>query len=298
MRKIQKTLRKCLKILDLKPKILFACCLQDLFVFLGIIFFTGLLVILINLQSFAVYKDISQDTSHSLPYSFNIFNIAIANPINNASTNHKVHISHQVNKINLPTAKTHPLPEILQQWEDKSNSGDYFDQVQETRVGYLVWSNFPVKIYIEAPTNINQNQAEIWVKTVSRTVEEWNTYLPLQLVNTGELADIKIIRKAPPLQGNPPRARSAQTTYDIYTKKNILSHRFTILLSPTQTGEYLIAASRHELGHALGIWGHSPLVSDVLYFSQVRKPPLISTRDVNTLKKVYKQPTKLGWQVE
>ncbi|MEA5571862.1 peptidase [Calothrix sp. UHCC 0171] len=297
MRKIQKPLRKCLKILDLKPKILFAFCLRDLFVFLGIFFCTGLLVIITNLQSFAVYKDIYQDTSRSLPYSLNILNIAIANPRNQVSTDNQINTS-QVNKINFPTAKTHPLPEILQKWEDKSNSGDYFDQVQPTRLGYLVWSNFPVKIYIETPTNINQNQAEIWVKTVYRTVKEWNSYLPLELVNTGELADIKIIRKAPPLQGNPPRARSAQTTYEIYTKNNILSHRFTILLSPTQTGEYLIAASRHELGHALGIWGHSPLATDVLYFSQVRKPPLISTRDVNTLKKVYKQPTKLGWQVE
>ncbi|MBW4604726.1 MAG: peptidase [Calothrix sp. FI2-JRJ7] len=195
-----------------------------------------------------------------------------------------------------PSTLTHPLPSTLMRWQDVRNSGDYFDAVKPTEVGYLVWSNFPVKVYIETPKNLNKNQADTWVKTVSSTVQEWNAYLPLQIVEQSESADITILRKAPPLQGNPPRARSAQTTYNLYTKNNILYHRFSILLSPSQMGKYLTAAARHELGHALGIWGHSPLQSDALYFSQVRNPPLISARDVNTLKKVYEQPTKLGWQ--
>jgi predicted Zn-dependent protease len=195
-----------------------------------------------------------------------------------------------------PSTVTHPLPPTLARWQDAKNSGDYFDSVKPTEVGYLVWSDFPIKVYIETPKNLNNNQAITWVKAVSSTVQEWSAYLPLQIVEASELADITIFRKAPPLQGNPPRARSAQTTYNLYTKNNILYHRFNILLSPSQMGEYLIAAARHELGHALGIWGHSQLQSDALYFSQVRNPPLISTRDVNTLKRVYKQPTKLGWK--
>jgi predicted Zn-dependent protease len=68
-------------------------------------------------------------------------------------------------------------------------------------------------------------------------------------------------------------------------------------LSPSQTGNYVVAAARHELGHALGIWGHSPLQTDALYFSQVRNPPTISSSDVNTLKRVYQQPTSLGWSL-
>jgi len=47
----------------------------------------------------------------------------------------------------------------------------------------------------------------------------------------------------------------------------------------------------------LGIWGHSLLQTDIMYFSQVRKPPFISIRDVNTLKRVYEQPTSLGWSI-
>jgi predicted Zn-dependent protease len=205
--------------------------------------------------------------------------------------------------ISLPLSsppKPHPLPPTLAQWQDSTNTGDYFSQLTTTQVGYLVWSQFPVRVYVEPPKAVSEKQAQAWVNGVLQGVQEWSTYLPLTVVEQPEVADITIARKAPPLQISPgsniPRARSAQTTYELYTSNKVLSHRFTILLSPSQTGEYLIAAARHEFGHALGIWGHSPLQTDALYFSQVRNPSPISSRDVNTLKRVYEQPTSLGWQ--
>jgi hypothetical protein len=39
-------------------------------------------------------------------------------------------------------------------------------------------------------------------------------------------------------------------------------------------------------------------VTDVMYFAQTRDIPPISSRDINTLKKVYQQPTQLGWQMD
>jgi len=204
--------------------------------------------------------------------------------------------------ISLPTSpKPHPLPPTLAEWQDSTNSGDYFSQVRTTQVGYLIWSQFPVRVYVEPPKAVSENQAKGWVNSVLQGVQEWNTYLPLTIVQQPEVADIMIVRKAPPLQISPgsniSRARSAQSTYELYTSNKVLSHRFTILLSPSQTGKYIQAATRHEFGHALGIWGHSPLQTDALYFSQVRNPSLISVRDVNTLKRVYEQPTSLGWSL-
>jgi predicted Zn-dependent protease len=205
------------------------------------------------------------------------------------------------NAISLPSPRPHSLPSTLAQWTDSKNSGDYFSQVETTEVGYLIWSKFPVRVYVEQPTTVNNQQAEAWVKSVLHAVQEWSVYLPLTVVEKPDIADIKIERKAPPLQLSSDkkitRARSALTTYQLYSRNNVLLHRFTILLSPTQTGNYVVAAARHELGHALGIWGHSPSQTDALYFSQVRNPPNISPRDVNTLKRVYQQPTSLGWNL-
>ncbi|NEQ28971.1 MAG: peptidase, partial [Microcoleus sp. SIO2G3] len=141
-----------------------------------------------------------------------------------------------------------------------------------------------------------------WVNAVQQAIAEWNSYLPLVQVDRAEIADIAIWCRTPPLQltgGRLGRVRSAETRFEIEIDRAgseaVLSHRFQIWLRPDQTAIYLQAAARHELGHALGIWGHSLAATDAMYFSQVRNPPLISARDINTLKRIYQQPTRLGW---
>lgn len=209
--------------------------------------------------------------------------------------------------------QVHPLPPTLARWQ-VTDAGDYFDQIKPNRVGYLVWSEFPVTVYVDPPTAQATSAAEMarsqaWDDAVLQAIADWQPYLPLQIVTQPLDADITILRSTPPLQlesGNKPgakvslgRVRAAETRFELYEKSGrsqpILSHRFKILLSPNQAAPYTLATARHEIGHALGIWGHSPLPTDALYFAQVANPPRLSARDINTLKRIYQQPTQLGW---
>lgn len=219
------------------------------------------------------------------------------------------------NNVILPPLKPHPLPPTLASWKTTASVGDYFSEVETIQpVGYLVWSKFPVTVYLDQLLETKKTSAELqrfeqWVKAVKLAIEEWNIYLPLQMVDSGEEADILIKREYPPLKPklNPetglfdlPRAAAAQTRYQFYLKNTtppILSHRMTIVIRPGQSYTAILATARHELGHAVGIWGHSKEVTDALYFSQVAESPPVSPRDINTLKKVYQQPTRLGWAV-
>jgi len=215
---------------------------------------------------------------------------------------------------NIPSAKIHPLPQSLARSQIAENTGDYFSQIKPTAVGYLVWSTFPLKIYLEQPDLIDNSASnqrfQQWVVDIRDAIAEWNNYLPLIEIDNCELADIVITRSQVDreIQLDPetglykiPRAITAQTTYKFYLSSDtppILRHRMKIQISPDLGQNATLATARHELGHALGIWGHSDRETDALYFSQVSNPPSISLRDLNTLRKIYQQPTRLGWSIE
>lgn len=208
----------------------------------------------------------------------------------------------------LPNLKVHPLPESLAAYKVDETLGDYFAAVKENtpeKQGYLIWSQLPVTVYLD----IQSHDDEIWVKAVETAISQWNSYLPLTIVTTPEKADIIIEASSPPvaIQRNPDtgnlqitRARAGITRYEFYLKGDnpgIFSHRMQIQVKPGRSYQAILATSLHELGHALGIWGHSSVETDILYYAQNSLSVSISARDINTLKKIYQQPTRLGWVI-
>jgi predicted Zn-dependent protease len=200
-------------------------------------------------------------------------------------------------ELRVAITKPHELPQTLAHWDESKTPGDYFDQVRLVAVGALVWTHWPIRVYIEPLPAGRLIKPEVWQTAIAQSVKDWQPYLSIGFVNNLSEADIQISAKSPH-QKSGARVRSAETRYELYvSEQQTLSHRVTINIRPTQTPQYVTSAARHEIGHALGLWGHSRNPADVMYFAQVRQPPEISAQDINTLKRVYRQPTQLGWPV-
>ncbi|MEL7408670.1 MAG: peptidase, partial [Cyanobacteria bacterium J06558_2] len=177
----------------------------------------------------------------------------------------------------LPSLQAHPLPTFMASWQESAKQGEYFEQIETTPLGYLVWWQFPVKVFVEQPVNTQTSAAnqrfQQWTTTVRQAIAEWQTYFPLEETAASETADIIIVRSQPEreIKLNPdtglfdiPRAVAATTRYEFYLMESpqVIAHRMTVEVSPNFTGVSLLATVRHELGHALGIWGHSSQETD------------------------------------
>lgn len=203
--------------------------------------------------------------------------------------------------------RAYPLPSRLEAvLEPKKMGEDYFEQISPSPQGYLLWSSWPVQVYLE-PSRAESGTAEaqrqsVWQAQAEGAITDWSRYLPLEITDDAAQANIVILRKQPPLRwenGQLGRARHAETRFRITPDRDAqgqpcLSHRQTVYVGDRQGPQQLRGTLRHELGHALGLWGHSPNPDDVLYAGQIADPPDISQSDLNTLGKLYGQPTRLG----
>ncbi|AIE75516.1 MULTISPECIES: matrixin family metalloprotease [unclassified Synechocystis] len=220
----------------------------------------------------------------------------------------------------LPKAQIHPLPvelvDLAPSLDNLSLPGDdgtdYFSQIQPSPLGYLLWSNFPVTVAVDYPPGLTPGSAAqkryyIWQQAIKTAIADWQKFFPLTIAESIVEADIAIFYREPPLARTVDpqtglvsfgRARTAQASHEFYwtdTSPPQLRHRMAIAIKPGLAPLSLQGTARHELGHALGIWGHSDRPEDALYPAQTADVPPISPRDIRTLYRLYQQPTRLGW---
>jgi predicted Zn-dependent protease len=198
----------------------------------------------------------------------------------------------------LPPLQTYPLPATL---TTIGPGDDYFDQLDTNPVGALIWTDFPVTVAIDLAGSKAPREA-VWLGVVRQAIADWNRYLPIVETTDLTTANVTIRRASVPIQrdkaGKLQRIRLAETRFAFFTDATQrLRQRLTIVLSPNQADAALKSGATHELGHALGLWGHSDRATDVMYFSQVGQPVGISDRDVRSLQRLYTQPTRLGGKV-
>ena len=201
-----------------------------------------------------------------------------------------------------------PRSPILPDWQAPEAIEDYREQIQKAPFGYLRWQQFPVRVaiepVIESPGSAAAERDQRWVAAVRGAIADWQPYVPLVEVTIGSVTigatsedgwDIYVSRSRPPLQrskdGTILPARLADTRYEILSPSSgigdSVKFRFRIRMGNQQGEAGLRATARHELGHALGLWGHSTNPQDVMYPAQMGDYPPISDRDLKTLQWLY-----------
>ncbi len=178
----------------------------------------------------------------------------------------------------------------------KKYPDDYLAYVAHN--GKIRWAvdKLPIKIYL-ARANGVKGFKENYAQILTEAFSEWTTgaggKLKFAFVNSKDKADVDCyftddFSKV----GSPAEGGEAQT---IYAKNEGFRHCTIVVLTVKGNSDLLPteneirAVCLHEIGHTLGLAGHSPNPDDILFCTVpgVDKRPQLTERDLRTLKRLY-----------
>jgi hypothetical protein len=177
---------------------------------------------------------------------------------------------------------------LVQAIPTDEKAGEYFANIRPMNGQFARWNKVPIRLHLP------QASPEAWEKNLTSAVKKWNQCVPLIVVSPNESADIDVTwvnHLTPRLLGV---TRVVIKQGNMHVQIFMLRPTFYLPEVPERS---LLPAFLHELGHGLGLLGHSDDPADVMYpmeFSSGSKFPSratsIGARDINTLKKVYQSP--------
>ena len=194
-------------------------------------------------------------------------------------------------------------PESLQPSHYVPSASDYYLDIAETSESRK-WNSFPIKVSIGNVPTAN------WAQGAREAFSIWKNMFPLELTAEPDEADIRFNWDSEmAIEG---AAGEEMDWVQIRRVGNELTGRkvayINVDLSRRWSKDEMRAIVLHELGHALGIRGHSESKGDIMYWQvqeknhQVIVPGMIyplawkslvskpSQRDLNTLIRLYNTP--------
>ncbi len=192
------------------------------------------------------------------------------------------------------------LPKTPISSQGASSDQDYFEIVTKG-TSQARWQTHPIKVYI-FQTLANQKQSSGNYEIIVAAFKEWSdaTKLSFSFVQDKSKADITFHLTDSPLKdaanlgkGRPEEFKRGLT--DITIKGRTITHGTITISSKSLSNQSLVAEDElkksclHEIGHVLGLSGHSPNNHDVL-FAIPDSPtvwPVLSKRDKATINRLY-----------
>jgi len=194
-----------------------------------------------------------------------------------------------------------PIESIVKNYEQNHakglHSSDYADFASNASEGRkLIWPQnlIPIPVYIQS-TSAPQM---VFLPYIEECFGEWESAthgrVRFREVNNPQDANIRIVLKTGPLVD--PSHDVAHTQYDVnFDSVQALQHMHMLItvntgddateLSPNDRAMQVHRLVLHELGHAIGIWGHSLDPADIMYTHPIVSR--LSNRDILTIQKLY-----------